>query len=300
MGGHGGLNILPQKKWNVYRKDRQFKVNYDENKLIKEEEKKVRKKNEQAFENTISQLKQNVHQSSGHKGDACQNNNQNGGNHNFEHINLFAEEEKEINERNKKHEEFLIKKGHYIYNDKNFNGENCIYDKTSNAKIVSDFDKIKLSQNEWYLRRQSSIFANTNESKELKGGNRDDPFCDKAHQRQTDHLRRSDSSESDAHRHGKRLKDRDSKRNKEKEKKKKEKEKKKKKYDHIKKLIKYKKDKEKRERKKSRKSVVCKSEYLKERGAKSEVHQFNGKGGFSYIAIMHGSPVKGTGACRTV
>jgi len=21
MGGHGGLNILPQKKWNVYRKD---------------------------------------------------------------------------------------------------------------------------------------------------------------------------------------------------------------------------------------------------------------------------------------
>ncbi|ANQ07904.1 Uncharacterized protein PCOAH_00020800 [Plasmodium coatneyi] len=245
MGGHGGLNILPQKKWNVYRKDRQFKVNYDENKLIKEEEKKVRKKNEQAFENTISQLKQNVHQGKTHQGDAYQNN-QNGKNNHCEHINLFAEEEKEINERNKKHEEFLIKKGHYIYNDKNFNGENCIYDKTSNAKIVSDFDKIKLSQNEWYLRRQSSIFAKTNELKELKAGNRDDdPFCDKAYQRQTDHLRRSDSSESDTHRHGKKLKRRDRKRNKEKEKKKK--------YDHIKKLIKYKKDKEKRERKKSRK-----------------------------------------------
>ncbi|EUD65626.1 hypothetical protein C922_03872 [Plasmodium inui San Antonio 1] len=254
MGGHGGLNILPQKKWNVYRKDRQFKVNYDENKLIKEEEKKVRKKTEQAFENTISQLKQNVNQSSAHEGDACQKNNQNEGNHHCEHINLFAEEEKEINERNKKHEEFLIKKGHYIYNDKNFNGENCIYDKTSNAKIVSDFDKIKLSQNEWYLRRQSSIFPNTNESKELKGGNRDDPFWDKVHQGQTDHLRRSHSSESDdSHRHGGRLKHRDSRRNKEKEKKRKEKEKKKKKYDHIKKLIKYKKDKEKRERKKSRK-----------------------------------------------
>ncbi|KJP89651.1 hypothetical protein AK88_00609 [Plasmodium fragile] len=260
MGGHGGLNILPQKKWNVYRKDRQFKVNYDENKLIKEEEKKVRKKNEQAFENTISQLKQNAHQSSAHersehRGDAFQN----GRNHQCEHINLFAEEEKEINERNKKHEEFLIKKGHYIYNDKNFNGENCIYEKTSNAKIVSDFDKIKLSQNEWYLRRQSSIFANTNEFKEVKvRKNKEDPFCDnKTHQRQTDHLRRSDSSESDTHRHGKRLEHRDhGRRDKEKEerkKKKKDKHKEKKKYDHIKKLIKYKKDKEKRERKKSRK-----------------------------------------------
>ncbi|KMZ99917.1 hypothetical protein PVNG_04557 [Plasmodium vivax North Korean] len=253
MGGHGGLNILPQKKWNVYRKDLQFKVNYDENKLIKEEEKKVRKKNEEAFENAISQLKQNAHQRSAHqsiahRGDAWQKDNQNGGTNRCGHINLFAEEEKEINERNKKHEEFLIKKGHYIYNDRNFNGENCIYDKTSNAKIVSDFDKIKLSQNEWYLRRHSSIFANANQLEKLKGGNADDPFCEKAHQRQTDHLRGSDSSESDAHRHGKRSKRRDSKREKEKEK-----EKKKKKYDHIKKLIKYKKDKEKRERKKSRK-----------------------------------------------
>ncbi|CAA9987918.1 conserved Plasmodium protein, unknown function [Plasmodium knowlesi strain H] len=247
MGGHGGLNILPQKKWNVYRKDRQFKVNYDENKLIKEEEKKVRKKNEQAFENTISQLKRNAHQGTTHQSNAFQNNSQSEQNNQCQHINLFAEEEKEINERNKKHEEFLIKKGHYIYNDKNFNGENCIYDKTSNAKIVSDFDKIKLSQNQWYLRRQSSIFLNRSEPKELKVGNRDDdPSCDEVHQRETDHLRRSDSSESNTHRHGKKYKHRSSKRNKEKEEKKK-------KYDHIKKLIKYKKDKEKKERKKKRK-----------------------------------------------
>ncbi|KAK1937543.1 hypothetical protein X943_002744 [Babesia divergens] len=34
MGGHGGLNILPQKKWNVYRADRQFEVKYDEHRDI--------------------------------------------------------------------------------------------------------------------------------------------------------------------------------------------------------------------------------------------------------------------------
>lgn len=34
MGGHGGLNILPQKKWNVYREDRQFDVKYDEHRDI--------------------------------------------------------------------------------------------------------------------------------------------------------------------------------------------------------------------------------------------------------------------------
>ena len=33
MGGHGGLNILPQKKWNVYRRDNQQKVKDDEKEL---------------------------------------------------------------------------------------------------------------------------------------------------------------------------------------------------------------------------------------------------------------------------
>ncbi|GIX65730.1 uncharacterized protein BcabD6B2_51650 [Babesia caballi] len=34
MGGHGGLNILPQKKWNVYRADRQYEVKFDEHRDI--------------------------------------------------------------------------------------------------------------------------------------------------------------------------------------------------------------------------------------------------------------------------
>lgn len=29
MGGHGGLNILPQKKWNVYNHDNREIVNRD-------------------------------------------------------------------------------------------------------------------------------------------------------------------------------------------------------------------------------------------------------------------------------
>ena len=29
MGGHGGLNILPQKKWNVYNYDNREKVEQD-------------------------------------------------------------------------------------------------------------------------------------------------------------------------------------------------------------------------------------------------------------------------------
>lgn len=43
MGGHGGLNILPQKRWNVYRQDNREKVAEDEKLLGQarnEEEKK--------------------------------------------------------------------------------------------------------------------------------------------------------------------------------------------------------------------------------------------------------------------
>ncbi len=33
MGGHGGLNILPQKKWNVYNWDNRDKVAHDQRTL---------------------------------------------------------------------------------------------------------------------------------------------------------------------------------------------------------------------------------------------------------------------------
>jgi len=47
MGGHGGLNILPQKRWNVWRQDNREKVLQDEKKHA-EEQAAIRKKQEQA------------------------------------------------------------------------------------------------------------------------------------------------------------------------------------------------------------------------------------------------------------
>ncbi|KAF5189495.1 leukocyte receptor cluster-like protein [Thalictrum thalictroides] len=38
MGGHGGLNILPQKKWNVYNFENREKVRKDEEAAAKEEQ----------------------------------------------------------------------------------------------------------------------------------------------------------------------------------------------------------------------------------------------------------------------
>lgn len=43
MGGHGGLNILPQKRWNVYRQDNREKVRQDEEKHAEEIEKQRKK-----------------------------------------------------------------------------------------------------------------------------------------------------------------------------------------------------------------------------------------------------------------
>ncbi|KAI4838944.1 hypothetical protein MKS88_002455 [Plasmodium brasilianum] len=262
MGGHGGLNILPQKKWNVYRKDVQYKVNYDENKIIKEEEKKERKKNELAFEKTISHLKNNIHihYNNEKKGTTTEYN---------EHINLFMQEEKEINRRNKMHEEYLIKKCHYIYNDENFNGGNCIYDKKNNAKIISDFDKIKISQSEWFLNKENFIFLKKSETNELKNDqtNRQTkcqtvgPFTSSSHDKHSDKFKqKKGSSESKEHEYNdaKTLKHRNDKREKEKTKK----------YDHIRTLIKYKKDKKKRKRERKRKKEKERERKRKKKGEK--------------------------------
>lgn len=43
MGGHGGLNILPQKKWNVYNRDNRERVEKDI-RLAKEKQERDEKK----------------------------------------------------------------------------------------------------------------------------------------------------------------------------------------------------------------------------------------------------------------
>ena len=56
MGGHGGLNILPQKKWNVYNYDNRVKVEADKKKykrVRKEQKEKIREEKAKRVFNTL-------------------------------------------------------------------------------------------------------------------------------------------------------------------------------------------------------------------------------------------------------
>lgn len=58
MGGHGGLNILPQKRWNVYNFDNREKVRKDEEAAAKEEQLKREQSRRRDTEFRIEQLRQ--------------------------------------------------------------------------------------------------------------------------------------------------------------------------------------------------------------------------------------------------
>ncbi|CAL5355924.1 unnamed protein product [Camellia sinensis] len=58
MGGHGGLNILPQKRWNVYNFDNREKVRKDEEAAAKEEQLKREQSRKRDFELRLVQLRQ--------------------------------------------------------------------------------------------------------------------------------------------------------------------------------------------------------------------------------------------------
>jgi len=57
MGGHGGLNILPQKKWNVYNWDNRIKVIQNEKIISDELENRKNLKNEKIFKEKILSIK---------------------------------------------------------------------------------------------------------------------------------------------------------------------------------------------------------------------------------------------------
>lgn len=59
MGGHGGLNILPQKKWNVYNWDNRIKVSKDEAKVNRELKKKHKHLKHKRFTDKILKIKRN-------------------------------------------------------------------------------------------------------------------------------------------------------------------------------------------------------------------------------------------------
>lgn len=58
MGGHGGLNILPQKKWNVYNFDNREKVRLDEEAAAKEEQLKREQSRKRDSELRLEKLRQ--------------------------------------------------------------------------------------------------------------------------------------------------------------------------------------------------------------------------------------------------
>lgn len=57
MGGHGGLNILPQKRWNVYNFDNREKVRKDEEEAAKEEQLKREQSVKRDAEFRLQQLR---------------------------------------------------------------------------------------------------------------------------------------------------------------------------------------------------------------------------------------------------
>jgi hypothetical protein len=57
MGGHGGLNILPQKKWNVYNWDNRIKVMQNEKKVQDEIDKRQVEKESRKIKNKIKAIK---------------------------------------------------------------------------------------------------------------------------------------------------------------------------------------------------------------------------------------------------
>ncbi|XP_019236560.1 PREDICTED: uncharacterized protein C5E4.10c [Nicotiana attenuata] len=58
MGGHGGLNILPQKRWNVYNYENREKVKRDEEAAAKEEQLKQEQSRKRDSEYRLEQLRQ--------------------------------------------------------------------------------------------------------------------------------------------------------------------------------------------------------------------------------------------------
>ncbi|KAH7687686.1 CBF1-interacting co-repressor CIR N-terminal domain-containing protein [Dioscorea alata] len=58
MGGHGGLNILPQKRWNVYNYENREKVRKDEEAAAKEEQLKREQSRRRDAELRLERLRQ--------------------------------------------------------------------------------------------------------------------------------------------------------------------------------------------------------------------------------------------------
>ncbi|CAN4127614.1 unnamed protein product [Withania somnifera] len=99
MGGHGGLNILPQKRWNVYNFDNREKVKRDEEAAAKEEQLKQEQSRKRDSQYRLEQLRQARGLSSSSSAPSPLNHlkkspEEKSGKKDSNHINLFEDEEK--------------------------------------------------------------------------------------------------------------------------------------------------------------------------------------------------------------
>lgn len=62
MGGHGGLNILPQKRWNVYNRDNRAKVERDKKLQQEKHEQQSKNINESLASGRYDILKRKKHE----------------------------------------------------------------------------------------------------------------------------------------------------------------------------------------------------------------------------------------------
>ncbi|GIM03010.1 hypothetical protein Vretimale_7819 [Volvox reticuliferus] len=111
MGGHGGLNILPQKRWNVYNRENRLKVAQDEAKAEKQEEEARKRHGEAEREHRRQLLLRRASGGDGSRGEVL------GGGElpaaRLEHINFWKEEEAKLQhpENQKQQQDELKRRG---------------------------------------------------------------------------------------------------------------------------------------------------------------------------------------------